>query len=310
MVVLDGIAFSGPVLEPADHLSDVITQPREFQRSTRGAVAARPPAVRHNRHLPRDLAWCSGGDLSRRHVNGSDGPTLDPRVLTAGIDHDDTGAAYLVGMDIRGIRFERELAGEMSDAEVSRGVRWCHGPEAIGGRGPRTGRFHCISAASAPFLWQSRYVAAIIPFEPDRVDTAILKALQANGRQSIAELARHINMSHSAAAERVRRLEESGVISGYGAHVDPERLGFTILAFLRLRYPSSSYGPLHRLLADLPEVTEAHHVTGDDCFIMKVVATNMKHLEQISGRIGALGSVTTSVVYSSPLPPRPLLPPN
>lgn len=152
-------------------------------------------------------------------------------------------------------------------------------------------------------------MAVNLPFQPDKVDAAILKELQANGRQSIADLARRINMSHSAAAERVRRLEEAGVISGYGAHVDPERLGFTILAYLRLRYPSSIYEPLHDLLADLPEVIEAHHVTGDDCFIMKVVATSMKHLEQVSGKIGTLGSVTTSVVYSSPLPPRPLLPP-
>lgn len=152
-------------------------------------------------------------------------------------------------------------------------------------------------------------MAVNLPFELDKVDTAILKALQANGRQSIADLARGINMSHSAAAERVRRLEEAGVISGYAAQVDPERLGFTILAYLRLRYPSSVYEPLHTLLAGIPEVVEAHHVTGDDCFIMKVVATGMKHLEQISGRIGTLGSVTTSVVYSSPLPPRPLLPP-
>lgn len=148
-----------------------------------------------------------------------------------------------------------------------------------------------------------------IPFASDRVDTAILRALQTNGRQSIADLARTVNMSHSATAERVRRLEETGVISGYTAHVDPERLGYSVLAFVRLRYPSSSYGPLHELLAELPEVVEAHHVTGDDCFVMKVVATNMKHLEQISGKIGTLGSVTTSVVYSSALPPRPLLPP-
>lgn len=148
-----------------------------------------------------------------------------------------------------------------------------------------------------------------IPFELDKVDAAILSALQANGRQSVAELARHINMSHSAAAERVRRLEESGVISGYAAHIDPERLGFAILAYLRLRYPSSAYEPLHLLLANTPEVIEAHHVTGDDCFVMKVVAKSMKHLEQVSGKIGALGSVTTSVVYSSPLPHRPLLPP-
>lgn len=149
-----------------------------------------------------------------------------------------------------------------------------------------------------------------LPFGTDKVDTAILAALQANGRQSIAELARQISMSHSAAAERVRRLEESGVISGYSAQVNPERLGFTILAYLRLRYPSSIYEPLHTLLDGLPEIIEAHHVTGDDCFIMKVVATSMKHLEQVSGRIGTLGSVTTSVVYSSTLPPRPLLPPS
>ncbi|MGH1526806.1 Lrp/AsnC family transcriptional regulator [Leifsonia sp. L25] len=81
-----------------------------------------------------------------------------------------------------------------------------------------------------------------------------------------------------------------------------DRLGYGILAFLRLRYPSSQYKPLHDLLADIPEVVEAHHVTGDDCFILKVVATSMRHLEQVSGRVGTLGSVTTSVSYSSPFP--------
>lgn len=168
---------------------------------------------------------------------------------------------------------------------------------------------HRKSCTLPVILWESIEVTAIIPFELDKVDATILKALQSNGRQSIADLSRNISMSHSATAERIRRLEESGVISGYSANVDAERLGFTILAYLRLRYPSSIYEPLHKLLAEMPEVLEAHHVTGDDCFIMKVVATSMKHLEQVSGRIGALGSVTTSVVYSSPLPPRPLLPP-
>ncbi len=152
-------------------------------------------------------------------------------------------------------------------------------------------------------------MAANPAIELDKVDTAILRALQTNGRQSIADLARGVSMSHSATAERVRRLEEAGVISGYGAQVDPEQLGYSVLAFVRLRYPSSVYDPLHKLLAGLPEVVEAHHVTGDDCFIMKVVATSMKHLEQVSGRIGQLGSVTTSIVYSSALPARPLLPP-
>jgi Lrp/AsnC family leucine-responsive transcriptional regulator len=90
--------------------------------------------------------------------------------------------------------------------------------------------------------------------------------------------------------------------------VDPERLGYGILAYLRLRYPSSVYGPLHDLLAETPEVIEAHHVTGDDCFVLKVIATSMRHLEQVSGRIGTLGSVTTSIAYSSPVPARAIPP--
>lgn len=146
-------------------------------------------------------------------------------------------------------------------------------------------------------------------FATDAVDERILAELQRDGRQSIAELSRAVHMSNSAVAERVRRLEEAGVIRGYRAVIDPERLGYGILAYLRLRYPSSVYGPLHELLADIPEVIEAHHVTGDDCFIIKVVATSMRHLEQVSGRIGTLGSVTTSVSYSSPFAARPIVPP-
>ncbi|MDR6972340.1 Lrp/AsnC family transcriptional regulator [Leifsonia shinshuensis] len=148
------------------------------------------------------------------------------------------------------------------------------------------------------------------PFVADSTDRTILAELQRDGRQSIAELARTVHMSNSAVAERVRRLEEVGVITGYRAVVDPERLGYGILAYLRLRYPSSQYKPLHDLLAELPEVVEAHHVTGDDCFILKVVATSMRHLEQLSGRVGTLGSVTTSVSYSSPFPTRTIVPPN
>ena len=86
------------------------------------------------------------------------------------------------------------------------------------------------------------------PFVADRTDRAILAALQADGRRSMAELARDVRMSASAVTERVRRLEDAGVIRGYRADVDPEALGFAILAHLRLRYPSSVYGPLHALL--------------------------------------------------------------
>ncbi|MGW5425484.1 Lrp/AsnC family transcriptional regulator [Streptomyces sp. NPDC003943] len=141
-------------------------------------------------------------------------------------------------------------------------------------------------------------------YTPDATDWRILAALQEQGRASFAELARAVAMSPSAVTERVRRLEEAGVIAGYTAVVDQERLGLPILAFVRLRYPNGNYKPFHDLIATTPEVLEAHHVTGDDCFVLKVAARSMRHLEEISGKVGALGSVTTSVVYSSPLPRR------
>ncbi|GGT91616.1 Lrp/AsnC family transcriptional regulator [Streptomyces mauvecolor] len=141
-------------------------------------------------------------------------------------------------------------------------------------------------------------------YSPDATDWRILEALQQEGRATFAELARTVSMSASAVTERVRRLEEAGVIAGYTAVVDQERLGRPILAFVRLRYPNGHYKPFHDLVDATPEIMEAHHVTGDDCFVIKVGARSMSHLEEISGKIGALGSVTTSVVYSSPLPRR------
>jgi Lrp/AsnC family leucine-responsive transcriptional regulator len=140
----------------------------------------------------------------------------------------------------------------------------------------------------------------------DRTDWRILEALQRNGRCSYAELARAVAMSPSAVAERVRRLEESGVVTGYTAVVDPERVGLGILALVRLRYPSGNYRPFETLLSTTPEIVEAHHVTGEDCFVLKVLARSMRHLEEVTGRIGGLGPVTTSVVYSSPLARRAL----
>ncbi len=150
------------------------------------------------------------------------------------------------------------------------------------------------------------YFSAMTEYSPDATDWRILDLLQRDGRAGYAELARAVSMSASAVTERVRRLEEAGIIQGYAAVVDPERIGLPVLAFVRLRYPTGNYKPFHDLVAATPEILEAHHVTGDDCFVLKVAARSMRHLEEVSGRVGALGSVTTSVVYSSPLPRRPV----
>jgi Lrp/AsnC family leucine-responsive transcriptional regulator len=142
----------------------------------------------------------------------------------------------------------------------------------------------------------------------DQTDWRVLAELQRDGRATYAELARAVAMSASAVAERVRRLEEAGVISGYRATVDPERVGLTVMALVRLRYPTGNYRPFHALLDSTPEVIEAHHVTGEDCFVLKVLTRSMRHLEEVTGRIAGLGSVTTSVVYSSPLSGREIRP--
>lgn len=124
----------------------------------------------------------------------------------------------------------------------------------------------------------------------------------------MADLGRAVSMSASATADRLRRLTDHGVITGYTATVSSEALGYAVTAFVRLAYPTGNYRPFHDLMATLPEVVEAHHVTGEDCFLIKVLARSMGDLERVTGRISRLGSIRTSVVYSSPVPPRGAVP--
>ena len=147
-----------------------------------------------------------------------------------------------------------------------------------------------------------------MPLDLDATDHRIVEQLQLDGRISVADLARAINLSASATAERLRRLTEGGVVTGYSAVVDPQALGYAITAFVRLAYPTGNYKPFHDVVDTTPEIVEAHHVTGADCFIVKVVARSMPDLERIAGRLATLGGITTNVVYSSPLPRRRLSP--
>lgn len=136
----------------------------------------------------------------------------------------------------------------------------------------------------------------------------MIEHLQHDGRTSVAQLARAISLSPSATADRLRRLTDGGVITGYSITVDPEALGYTVTAFVRLAYPTGNYKPFHDLVDSLLEIVEAHHVTGADCFIIKVLARSMRDLERIAGRLATLGGITTSVVYSSPIPSRHITP--
>ncbi|MBN6051921.1 Lrp/AsnC family transcriptional regulator [Nonomuraea sp. RK-328] len=138
----------------------------------------------------------------------------------------------------------------------------------------------------------------------DATDWAILAELQRDGRVPLTELARRVSLSPSATTERVRRLEASGVITGYRAEIDLGKVGFTVLAVVRLKYPGNRHQPLHRLLGERHEILECLRTTGDDCYTLKVAAVSMGHLERIVDELAQFGSTTTNVVYSQTLPYR------
>ncbi|MEV4167394.1 Lrp/AsnC family transcriptional regulator [Nonomuraea dietziae] len=145
----------------------------------------------------------------------------------------------------------------------------------------------------------------------DSTDWSILAELQRDGRLPLTELGRRVNLSSSAATERVRRLEAEGVITGYRAEVDLTKAGFAVLAVVRLKYPGSRHEPLHRLLEERSEILECLRVTGEDCYTLKIAATTMRHLERLVDELAQFGSTTTSIVYSQTLPyrgPRRVIP--
>ncbi|MER7622831.1 Lrp/AsnC family transcriptional regulator [Streptomyces sp. NPDC126503] len=145
----------------------------------------------------------------------------------------------------------------------------------------------------------------------DAIDRQILGIVQTDGRIKLSELGRRVRLSPAAVTERLRRLEASGAITGYGAHVSPARLGYGIQAFVRVN-PHAGYSLRHPRALELtgrPEILEAHHVVGEDCWILKVAVTDTAHLEEILEQTSRLGRTTTSVVLSSPVERKPVLPP-
>jgi Lrp/AsnC family transcriptional regulator, leucine-responsive regulatory protein len=139
----------------------------------------------------------------------------------------------------------------------------------------------------------------------DRVNLRLLDELRADPRQTMAELGRRIGMSPPAVTERVRRLEETGIIAGYRVDIAPAALGLPIAAYIRVRPNPGQLGKIGELARSVPEVVECHRVTGEDCFILKVYIPAMEQLDRILDRLLLYGTTTTSIIQSSPVPLRP-----
>lgn len=143
----------------------------------------------------------------------------------------------------------------------------------------------------------------------DEVDARILSVLQQDSRLSYREVARRVHLSPPAVADRVRRLESAGVITGYTCAVDAAKLGYALRAFVQLATSGSdACRRFSATVPSMPEVVECHRVTGRNSYVLQVVARSTEDLERVVNRLMEFGEPTTSIVLSAPLERRPLTP--
>lgn len=140
----------------------------------------------------------------------------------------------------------------------------------------------------------------------DPVDIELVRLLIAAPRSTTSDLARQVGMSAPAVRERIQRLEEAEIITGYETRINPRALGYNITVFVRVK-PMPGYLPkIAALAAEIPNVVECHRVTGEDCFIVKAMLRALEDLDPLLDKFLVYGQTTTSIAQSSPVPARQL----
>ena len=135
----------------------------------------------------------------------------------------------------------------------------------------------------------------------DDIDRKVLTELQQDARVSYAELGRRVGLTTPAVIERVRKLEDAGVITGYRAEIDTAKVGLPITAFVRMSITGVDYSHIIEVAEQSNEVLECHRGTGGDSFIMKVAVSSVEHLQHIIDKLTPYGITTTAIVLSSPV---------
>jgi Lrp/AsnC family transcriptional regulator, leucine-responsive regulatory protein len=138
----------------------------------------------------------------------------------------------------------------------------------------------------------------------DAIDGKLIRLLDRNSRASIADLARVLGMSAPSVAERLRRLEESGVIRRFTVDVDPAAVGYLLAVYIRIRAATGQNAKIAELVATLPEIVQCDRVTGEDCFLARAHVRSVEDLERLIDRITPFGQTNTSIIQSSPVPRR------
>jgi Lrp/AsnC family leucine-responsive transcriptional regulator len=135
--------------------------------------------------------------------------------------------------------------------------------------------------------------------ELDPTDISMIETLQDDGRISVSELGRRVGLSQPATSERLKRLEERGIINGYRAVIDPASIGLGMMAIIRLRTTHEYIKTCLRHFSEMPQVIEVLRLTGEDCFHLKVIVPSPGDLESIVDAVARYGSVTTAIVLRS-----------
>ena len=135
----------------------------------------------------------------------------------------------------------------------------------------------------------------------DDIDRKILAGLQEDARISYAQLGRQVGLTTPAMIERVRKLEDARVITGYRAEIDTTKVGLPITAFIRMSISGVDYSHIIEVAQWSKEVLECHRGTGGDSFIMKVAVSSVEHLQEVIDRLTPYGITTTTIVLSSPV---------
>lgn len=141
----------------------------------------------------------------------------------------------------------------------------------------------------------------------DSTDEAILLMLIQNGRTTTAELARKVKLSSPSVAERVKRLEEAGMITGYSATISPKALGLPLAVWFRVRPVPGEMQRVSEIIQGIPEITQCDRVTGEDCFLAKAHLASVADMERVIDLIVPYAMTNTSIIQSSPVEAR--LPP-
>ncbi len=141
----------------------------------------------------------------------------------------------------------------------------------------------------------------------DPIDRRLVEMLAADSRISLKDLARRVNLSSPSTSERLRRLQERGVIRGFTVEVDPRALGYELQAIVRIRPMPGKLAAVQKVLVDTREFSECDKVTGEDCFIARLNLRSIEHLDQILDRLLDKAETNTAIVKSQPVKRR--LPP-